>query len=162
MPSSFGDVGFDKKDVTADRRPRQTDDNTGPLYALLDFFLELKFRCTQQLSHDFRRYDEPGLPSFQQAACMFSRDAGDLAFEVADTGFAGVVAHDVMQRRVFEVNLVGLQAAVLAAAWHEVITRNLHLLLFGVPREFDDFHAIAQRGWNRIQNVGGRDEEDTG
>src|SRR5262245_13904281 len=65
----------------------------------------------------------------------------------------------MMQRRILKFDLIGLQTTVITAARHEIIARDLHLFLFRIAGQFENFHAVAQGGWNRIQNVGSRDEE---
>ena len=42
----------------------------------------------------------------------------------------------------------------------QVAARDLDLLLDGVAVHVDDLHAVAQRPWDGLQLVGGRDEED--
>ncbi len=49
---------------------------------------------------------------------------------------------------------IGFQLAL-----EQVAPRDLQLLLLGVAGELDDFHAIAQRRRNRIEHIGGGDEQ---
>ena len=57
------------------------------------------------------------------------------------------------------VGLVGLQAVRLELPAHEVTARDLDLLLLRVAGQLDDLHAVAQRARDRVEHVGGGDEE---
>src|SRR5262245_11356749 len=91
---------------------------------------------------------------------MLPANARDLTFKVPNTGLTSVVARNVMKRQILEFDLVRLQTAGFAPPRHEVIARDLYLLFLRVPRELDDFHAIAQRRWNRVEHIRGGDEKD--
>src|SRR5262245_13187016 len=91
---------------------------------------------------------------------MFSADAGDLTFQVSDTRFAGVMAHNGAQRIISKFDLVGLKTAVLTSARDQVLARDLDLFLFGVSRQLNDLHAVAQGRGNRVEYVGCSDEKD--
>ena len=41
----------------------------------------------------------------------------------------------------------------------EVLAGNRQLLLFRVARQLEHFHAVAQRVRDRVEDVGGRDEQ---
>ena len=72
-------------------------------------------------------------------------DLGDLALEVAHARFARVVTHDVEQRRIGHLQLLELQSVMLLLFRHEITARDVHLLVFGVAGQTDDFHAVEQR-----------------
>ena len=108
MPSALGDVCLDEQDVAANGRPSQTDHDARPFHALLYFLFKLELRRTQQFNHHFGRYGQPRHFSFQDAPGMFAADAGNLALEVANAGFTRVMAHDVVQRRIFKLDLIRL------------------------------------------------------
>ena len=74
---------------------------------------------------------------------MFAADAGDLAFETANARFPRVMPHDVVERFILKLDLIGLQSAVLAAARHKIIARDLHFFFFGISGQLDDLHSVA-------------------
>src|SRR6185312_9318745 len=88
-------------------------------------------------------------------------DLGDLALQIAHARLARVVAHDVEERRVRELQLVFLQAVALHLLRHEVAPADVHLLVLGVPGEADHLHAVEERSGN-VHAVGGADEHDLG
>src|SRR5262245_35735774 len=90
---------------------------------------------------------------------MFSADAGDLTFQVSDTRFAGVMAHYDAQRIISKFDLIGLKTAIFTAAGNQILARDLDLFLFGVSRQFDDLHAVAQSRGNRVEDICGSDEK---
>ena len=65
----------------------------------------------------------------------------------------------VHERLVWNDRLRLSQPVILPLLWQDVPLRNLHLLRFGVPRNLDDLHAIAQRRRDRIELVRSRNEE---
>ena len=62
-------------------------------------------------------------------------------------------------RRVADLRLRVAQTVVLTLFLHEISLGNLQLLELGVAGERDDLHAIAQRRRDRVERVGGADEE---
>src|SRR5262245_44769602 len=69
------------------------------------------------------------------------------------------MANDRRQRIIVEFDLVGAKTIIVAAARDQVLASNLKFLFFGIPGQFNDLHAIAKCGWNRIEHVCRRDEE---
>src|SRR5438874_1869190 len=108
MPRTLGNVRLNEKDVASDRRPRETDDNTCPFHALFNLFLELKFGGEQQFRDDFTCDDEFGLFAFQDASRVFAANAGELALEIANARFPRVMPHDIVERLILKLNLIGL------------------------------------------------------
>src|SRR5215471_15298759 len=97
--------------------------------------------------------------TFQNAAGVLPANARNLALEIPNSCLSCVMTHDMVQGGVFELNLVRLQATVLAAARDEVITCDLNFFFLGVARELDDFHTITKRGWNGVEHIRCRDEK---
>src|SRR5215831_5379325 len=161
MPSSSCDVGFDEQNVATDGRPRQSDYNAGTLYTFFHFLFKLIFRRAEEFFDHTRCYDQARILAFQQTAGMFPADICNLPLEVSDTGLARVMPHDVMQGRILKFDLIGLQTTIVTTTGHEVVSGDLHLFLFGIAGQFDDFHTVSQRGWNRIENIRGRNEKYT-
>ena len=54
------------------------------------------------------------------------------------------------------------EAVVLHLLGHQVIARDRELLLLGVAGQLEHFHAVAQRPGNRVEHVGGGDEQHLG
>ncbi|MCY1278548.1 hypothetical protein D9M69_328910 [compost metagenome] len=84
-------------------------------------------------------------------------DLGELALEAAHTSFAGVVTNDVADGRFVELQFALLEAVGLGLLGREVFDRDIDLLVLGVTRQPDHFHAIQQRGRN-VHGVGGAEE----
>src|SRR5690606_30200173 len=63
------------------------------------------------------------------------------------------------QRIVGELDLVRAQAVLAYLARNQIIFGDLQLLLLGIPAEMNDLHTVAQRAGDRLQFVGGRDEQ---
>ncbi|MNZ33443.1 hypothetical protein D3C78_507890 [compost metagenome] len=82
---------------------------------------------------------------------------GQLALQAADTGFTGVITNDVANRRLVELQLTLLQAVGLGLLGREVFDGDIDLLVLGITRQPDDFHAVQQ--WCRnVHGVGGAEE----
>jgi hypothetical protein len=82
-------------------------------------------------------------PFFFQQALVGCGDLGDLALQVAHAGLARVVAHDVEQRLVGDLQLGLLQPVGLDLLRHQVAARDVSLNLRIAGRRI--FHAIEQR-----------------
>ena len=59
-------------------------------------------------------------------------------------------------------HLLGVQAVRRSCRVQQVAPGDLQLLLLGVARELDDFHAIAQRRGNGVEHVRSADEQHLG
>ena len=86
-------------------------------------------------------------------------DVADLALEVADAGFARVVADDVAQGVVGEADLLFGEAGGFALLLDQVLLGDLELFDLGVAGEAEDFHAVLQRAGDGVEDVGRGDEE---
>ena len=75
----------------------------------------------------------------------------DLALQVADARFPGVVRDDLGQGAVADAHLLVVQAVGLQLPVDEVAPADLQLLLLGVAGQLDDLHPVPQRarGWCR-------------
>jgi len=83
----------------------------------------------------------------QQLLDGLAADLGDLALEIAHTGFARVVAHDVEQRAVRDLQLPFLESILSGLLWHQVTPADVEFFILGVAGQPDYFHAIEQ--WRR-------------
>ena len=86
----------------------------------------------------------------------------DLALEIAHAGFARVVADYLAERLVGDRDLLLADAVRLELPLDQVATGDLELLLRGVAGEADDLHAVAEGPRDRVEEIGGGDEDDAG
>ena len=84
----------------------------------------------------------------------------DLALQVADAGFARVVANDLEDRVIFEDDVLLAEARLLALLFHQVLACDLELLVLGVALQAQDFHAVLQCRGDGMSHICGRDKED--
>ena len=82
----------------------------------------------------------------------------DLALQIANPSLASVVGNQLLQRRVGDGDLVGLQAVLVQLARQQVTLGDLQLLLLDVTGKINHFHAVHQRCRNLLGVVGRRDE----
>src|SRR5262249_33674011 len=135
--------------------------HTRTLYSFFDFIFELKPRRAEKFLDNTRVHHKMRILTFQQTPRVLPANIRDLSFEITDTRFSRVVPYDVLQRRILKFDLLGIDSAILAAARDKVLPRDLNFFFFGVARQFEDFHAVPQRRRNRVENIGGSDEEDS-
>src|SRR5207302_6202905 len=137
---------FDEDDVASHRRPDQSDGNAGPLDALLDFLFRAEFRHAQEFADHFRCDDHLLHLAFGHAPRLFACDRGDLALQVAHTGFSREAVNDLLQAFVRELDLFAHgQAVLLGLLGDQVLMRDVQLLFACVPGQFYDLHAVPQR-----------------
>ncbi len=98
------------------------------------------------------------LSPFGNLACHLPEDAGDLALQIAHPRFPGVVGGDVVERVVGQGDVLLGQSMLLHLLWKEELAGNFHLFLGRVARKLDHLHPVAQRGNQRVDLVGRRDE----
>src|SRR5271165_5036571 len=152
--------GFDEDDVAAHGRPHEAYGYAGALDALLDFLLGAELRHAQVFADDFRSHGHFFHVAFGDAARLLARDGGDLALQVAYPGFAGEAVNDLAQGVIREFQLLEIFDAVLGSLLgDEVLVRDVQLFFAGVARQFDHFHAVAQRLGYWVHPVGRGDEE---
>src|SRR5439155_22592105 len=108
---------FDMQDVPTGRCPGQAGDDAGtardePRFANV-------FGRAENPFHFFRRDRELGQLTLGNARGDRATDGGDLAFQFAHAGFAGVVVDDALERGAFKVALSVLEAVFLELALDE-------------------------------------------
>src|SRR6266849_5770551 len=137
-------AGFDEDDIAARRRPYQADRNAGALDALLDLLFGAELGYTEQLAHNLRGDQEfVGLP-LGQAPGLLAGERGNLALEVAHTGFARIAVDDLPQAVLGKLEqLANPDAMLIGLFGDQVLRRDVDLLFLGVARQFYDLHAIA-------------------
>ena len=92
----------------------------------------------------------------------FAAYAADFALEVAQASLARVAADDFGHRVRGELDLDVAQTVFGNLLGHQMAFGDLELLFFGVARQFQHFHPVAQRRRNRIEHVGRGQEQHLG
>ena len=117
-------------------------------------------RNAQGLVHDFGRDHQLVGFALRHAARLFPRDRGDFAFEIPHASLPRVAVDDFAQSVVGELDLLAhLQPVFGGLLRDQVLVGDVDLLDFGITRQLDDLHAVAQRLGNRIDPVGRGDEQ---
>src|SRR5918994_3387007 len=151
-------AGLDEQDVAAGagdgqagRHPR----DGGPLGRLAEELLASQVAADVAVVDDQRgaglTAGDPGGRLAQQLA--------DLALQVPDPGLAGVVADHGAQGALGDDHLVAAQAGLVELAGQQVVAGDGQLLVLGVAVQADDLHAVQQRARDRLDHVGGGDEQ---
>ena len=155
--------GLDEDDVAAHRRPHQAHRHAGTLDAFLDFLLGAVLRHAQIFADDFRSHGHLVQFAFGDAARLFARDSGNLAFQVSHTGFSREAVDDLAQRVIRKLQLLAIFQAVFGGLLgNQVFVGDVELFFPRVARQFDDFHTVAQRFRYWIHPVRRRDEQHLG
>src|ERR1019366_6362260 len=89
----------------------------------------------------------------------FAADVADLALEIADAGFARVIANDGGKRFVGEDDVLFGQSGLQALFADQILLGNLDFFRLGVAMQPQHFHAVLQCRRNGVQHVGSGDEE---
>jgi hypothetical protein len=116
-------------------------------------------RRAQVLRQTRRRDDGPGGLALGDLARDLAAQRRDLAVEVAQPGLACVLGDDALEGRARQAEHRLRQAMVVHVARQDVPHRDGQLLLFGVTRQEDQLHAVAQRPGDRVHHVRRGDEE---
>ena len=158
QPSVAGRArGLDEQDVAAHRCPGKARRHAGHAGAHRHVVLEAD--RSQQLLDVGRADLHPGRRALGHLHRDVAQRAADLALQPADAGLARVAPDDQLQRVVVDAGLFGREAVGFELAAHEIALGDLQLLARRVAGERDDLHAVAQRAGDRVQHVGGRDED---
>src|SRR6185437_2168669 len=80
-------------------------------------------------------------------------DSAQLAVKPTDSSLEGVFANDSTESALVNLNPRGVQPGVTHLARDEKLLGDLCLLFLGVSRDLDDFHPVAQRCGNRVQDI---------
>ena len=152
---------LDEEDRAAERRPGEASRDAGDRGSLGDLSVELRLAEVlrevalvdrhRQLASSLRDLER------RRAAKLL-----DLAVELAHSGFARVVAHDVEERLVRDRQLALGDPVLLRSFGDEMLPGNAHLLVRGVAAELDDLEAVAERRRERLEGVRGANEHDLG
>src|SRR5262249_55793123 len=148
---------LDEEHVPADGGDSETGGHAGVGGALADLAGETA--RAEPLAHALLVDPDPTRLSLGDAKRRLPEDVGDPALETADARLTRVLAGDEADRLLREVDLAGLQAALLELPGDEVSPGDLDLLVLRIPRELDQVHPVAKRRRDRLQQVGRADEE---
>ena len=147
---------FDAEQFAADRSPGQPRHLADLVFVFSDAVVE--FAHPQKI-RQHRGVDLGAGPMLTQGDGFdhLAADLGQLSLQRTHAGLAGVVAHDIDQRRLGNVDFVGLQAVALFLLGNQITLGDVELFVFRVARQADHFHAIQQRPRN-VHGVGGAHE----
>ena len=152
---------LDEEDRAAEGRPREAGRDAGDRRALGHFAVELG---PTEVRGDIALVD------CHRAVVLATRDLEgrgtakllDLAIELPDAGFPGVVTYDRLERVVRDRELVLCDAVLLRPLRDEVLASDADLLVCGVAAELDDLEAVAERCRERLEDVRHANEHDLG
>ena len=147
---------LDRLDFAAIGRPDQAAGNADRVLAV-DFGGQ-DLRRAQIAFRNRRGNALRNLALGRHLARYFAADASDLALQVANAAFVGVVPDDILQRALGELDAGFGDAVGFDLLGNEEAPRDLNLLFFRIALELDDFQAVFQGFRYRIQVVGGGDE----
>ena len=85
---------------------------------------------------------------------------GDLPLQLSHSGFARVVVDQALECPVGQSHQLRLEAMLIQLARHQITLGDLEFFRGRITGQFDHFKPVAQRGMDRVEPVGGRDEED--
>src|SRR5438309_7661795 len=132
------------------------------LGAFGNFAFAANLDSTEKLLHHFFGDHQAVVLALSQAPGLLAADSSDVALQIADPGFAGVLADHVAHAFLRKLDLLGCDAVLVYLPWNQILECNVAFLFFCVALQFDDLHTVAQRLCNRVKHVGGRDEENLG
>ena len=150
--------GLHKQDISAGRSPSQSNSDARLRILLNNFRLE--FDRPQQLGQIIR--DDPNRTRFlalSDPSGHLATNRSDFPLEIPNACLPGVALNQGNQSLFLNLKIEVPDAVLLDLTGQQESLRNLNFLFKGVPRQFNDFHPIAQSGWNRINQVGGRHKE---
>ena len=90
----------------------------------------------------------------------FATDGCDFSFQLTQSGFLCVALNHRQQRRSRNVEVARRDAVFFHLFWEQVPPGNLEFFFFRISGQPDHFHAISQSRLDRVENVGGRHEND--
>ena len=152
--------GFDVEDIAADGSPCEAGDDAGA--GDVEFFVVDEAGRAED-DGGFVRGDGDGSVRVDgDLGGDGAADRGELAFEVADPGFARVVGDEGVDGFGGDLEVSGFEPVFAALTRQEVAGGDGLFLAGGVGAEFDDFEPVAEGVGDGVGAVGGGDEEDRG
>ena len=145
---AFHPVGFDEQHIATSRCPGQPNCHTRATSALSQLGIHADLDAAKELLDDRAINDQRARLAFRDAPCLLTAYGADQLFQLADACFSCVVTHDVANAlfRKFDLRcfpFLGLDTVFLDLPRNEVAERDVSLLILGVARQVDDFHAVA-------------------
>ena len=101
------------------------------------------------------------LPFLHHLLSQFATNAGDLALELTDTGFAGVELNDGPHRLITKGDVHVGKSVLAALLGYQVAIGDRHLFQFRVAGNADDLETVFQRCRDPLKGVGGANKHDT-
>ena len=150
---------FDEQNVASRRRPGQSNDHSGPFGALGNLAFAADLNAPQKFLDDLLGHDQLFALAFRQPPRLLAADRAEIPFQAAHPGFPRVVADYVAHGFFRKLNLLGGDAVLFDLPGDQILERDVNLLFFRVSLQFDDLHAVAQRFRDRIEHIGGGDEQ---
>ena len=152
--------GFDMQDLATHRCPGQTIDHTD--LVVVQILLAQVFRRPQESMQPLGSHLDAFLRTFRHLAGHLATDRTDIAFQVAQAGFTGVLGNNLADDVIVKTDMLVLQPVFLDLARHQIALGDLQLLLLGVAGQADNLHTVAQGRRHRVDLVGRGDEHDVG
>ncbi len=91
--------------------------------------------------------------AFHHAPGLLTADCADRLLQLAYSGLARVVANDIAHRFLGNLDLLRGNSVLLDLARNQVPLGDVHLLLFAVALQRNQFHPVQQRRRNRVKHV---------
>ena len=152
------DRGLGTQDGAADLSPRQT--RHQPDFALLVRQHVAELDYSEEVVNVFRiDGDVVGLALFHHLTRDFAADVSNLALQVANARFPRIGADKGCDGLVGELEVLFREPRLRHLLLDQKLFRNLNLFQLRVTVQPQHFHAILQRGRNRVDHVRGGDEE---
>src|SRR5438270_3152899 len=151
-------VGLDEEDVSAGRSPSQTNRNARTLGALGDLGVNTDLDGAEEVMNGAVSDDQFLRLTLGDAPRLLAGKGADQALEVANAGFASVMADDEADRVFREVDLLLADTVFFDLPRDQVAEGDVNLFVFGVALQLDDLHAVAQRLGDGVEHVRGSDE----
>ena len=153
--------GLDEEQIAAGRRPREPGHHAGHPRPLLQL-LVLEARDAKIRRHGIRCDRRRRGIALGPAAGDLPADAADLTLEISHAGLPGVAPGEETHGLGCERHVGAVGQPVLAGlARRQVLERDAYLLLLRVTGQVDHFHPVPQGRRHRVDDVGGRDEQDS-
>ncbi len=149
---------FNEQNIAAGRRPREARHHADLI--VLEHFIRFDFRHAEKVVQvagrdvNFLRF------AFSHAPRHLATDRTDFAFKLTQAGFAGVFHNCGAQCGVRDGQIFFADAVLFHLLRQNMPPDDLQLFLFGVTRQANHFHAVAQRRLNGVKQVGRRHKHD--
>src|SRR5439155_7507064 len=103
--------------------------------------------------------DRVVLALFYYLARNLAADVTDFSFQISDPCFAGIAANQARNRVISELDVFLVQASLFHLLLDQELLGDLDFFGLGVAVKSQNFHAVLKRRRNRVQDIGGGNEE---